>query len=95
MSDETYSQVQMMRVLTRAVSEDPRVIAALQAKDAFYVSDAGKHLSAAVHGKETWSLVDEDIKDALEAFTYNYYRTRMMVKAELLAQFREQEGLSE
>lgn len=85
MSDETYSRVQAERALLRAVDADPRVVAALAAKNAFYDSDAGKHLDAAAHSKETWSLVDEDIKDTMEAHMVNYIRTRRAVKAELKA----------
>lgn len=87
MSDETYNRAQAERALLRAVDADPRVVAALEAKNAFYDSDAGKHLDAAVHGRETWSTLDEDIKDAVEAFTFNYYRTRKLVKDELRSQF--------
>lgn len=86
MPDETYGDIQAERKLLGAVDADPRVVAALEAKNAFYDSDAGHHLDAASHGRETWTLVDEDIKDALEAFTYNYFRTRRMVKAELKTQ---------
>lgn len=87
MSDETYNRAQAERALLKAVDEDPRVVAALEAKNAFIDSDAGHHLDAAVHAREPWSTLDEDIKDALEAFTFNYYRTRRAVKAELRPKF--------
>lgn len=83
--DDTYNRAQTERALLKAVDADPRVIAALEAKNAFIDSDAGHHLDEAVHGRETWSSLDEDIKDTLEAYTFNYYRTRRMVKAELKA----------
>jgi hypothetical protein len=85
MSDETYSRVQAERELLSLVDADPRVVAALTAKNAFIDSDAGKHLDDAVHARETWTLVDEDLKDLLEAHMYNYARTRRLVKAELRA----------
>lgn len=85
MSDETYSRVQAERELLSRVDADPRVINALAAKNAFIDSDAGKHLDAAVHARETWGLVDEDLKDILEAHMINYARTRRLVKAELKA----------
>lgn len=85
MSDETYSRIQVERELLSRVDADPRVVAALTAKNAFLDSDAGKHLDAAIHAREAWSTLDEDIKDTLEAFTYNYARTRRLVKAELKA----------
>lgn len=87
MTDETYNAIKAERALLNAVDADPRVIAALEAKNAFFDSDAAKHLDAAVHAREAWSTLDEDIKDALEAFTYNYYRTRMLVKDELRPKF--------
>ena len=95
MSDETYDRVQAERALLKAVDADPRVIAALEAKNAFFDSDAGKHLDAALHGRESWSLLDEDIHDAVEAFTFNYYRTRRDVKEELLEQIRAQKTVTE
>jgi hypothetical protein len=91
MSDETYNRVQAERELLSRVDADPRVIAALAAKNAFYDSDAGHHLDEAVHGRTSWSLLDEDIKDAVEAFTFNYYRTRRQVKAELKAEMEAAE----
>lgn len=95
MSDETYSRTQAERALLKAVDADPRVIAALEAKNAFFDSDAGKHLDAALRGREAWSLLDEDIHDAVEAFTINYYLTRRNVKEELKAQILAQKTLSE
>jgi hypothetical protein len=91
MSDQTYSRVQAERELLSRVDADPRVIAALAAKNAFLDSDAGHHLDEAVHGRETWSALDEDIKDTLEAFTFNYYRTRRQVRAELKAEMEDAE----
>lgn len=93
MTDKTYVDVQAERALLKAVDADPRVVAALEAKNAFIDSEAGKHLDAAVHREETWSLVDEDLKDILEAHMLNYARTRRVVKAELLTQIREQKTL--
>lgn len=92
MSDGSYNSIQAERELLKAVDSDPRVVAALEAKNAFYDSDAGKHLDAAVHGMETWSTLDEDIRDTLEAHTANYIRTRGIVKAELRSNFYHEEG---
>ena len=85
MTDETYNRAKAERALLKAVDADPRVVAALEAKNAFLDSDAGHHLDAAVHAQETWGLVDEDIKDTMEAHMVNYIRTRRAVKAELKA----------
>lgn len=85
--DNTYNRTQAERALLRAVDADPRVVAALEAKNAFIDSDAGRHLDAAVHARESWALVDEDLKDVLEAHMLNYARTRRLVKAELRPQF--------
>lgn len=93
MTDNTYNRAQMERALLKAVEADPRVVAALEAKNAFLDSEAGKHLDAAVHAKESWTLVDEDLKDILEAHMINYMRTRRLVKAELLAAIEEQRTL--
>lgn len=94
MTDETYSRVRAERALIKAVDADPRVVAALEAKNAFLDSEAGRHLDAAVHARETWGLVDEDLKDILEAHMINYMRTRRAVRAELLEQIRTQETLT-
>lgn len=87
MIDQTYNRAQAERALLKAVDADPRVVAALEAKNAFIDSDAGHHLDAAVHAKEAWGLVDEDLKDILEAHMVNYMRTRRAVKAELRPKF--------
>lgn len=91
MSDDTYDRVQAERALLKAVDADPRVIAALEAKNAFYDSNAGHHLDAAIHSRESWSLLDEDIRDTLEAYVSNYFRTRREVKRELTPRFHPTE----
>ncbi len=95
MTDKTYSRIQAERALLAAVNADPRVVAALEAKNTFLDSDAGKHLDAAIHGREAWSLVDEDLKDVLEAHLLNHVRTFREVKAELLTQIRSQQTLTD
>lgn len=91
MTDQTYSRIKAERILLKAVDADPRVVAALEAKNAFFDSDAGYRINEAIRGRETWAALDEDIKDAFEAFIDNYVRTRRLVKAELLTQIRAQE----
>lgn len=88
MTDKTFQSIAFERRLLKLVDADPRVVAALEAKNAFLDSEAGHHLDAAVHAQETWALVDEDLKDLLEAHTINYMRTRMTVKAELREKLR-------
>jgi hypothetical protein len=94
MSDETYKRAKAEIALIKAVNADPRVIAAREAYDTFLKSEAGQHLDAAVHKKETWALVDEDLKDTLEAFGFNWARTRTAVRAKLKPQFHPVENES-
>lgn len=95
MPDETYNRTQAERALLKAVDTDPRVVAALEAKNSFYDSDAGRHLEAAAASRETWSLLDEDLKDTVEAFNLNYFRTRREVKRELAPRFHPTEIIDE
>ena len=89
MTDWNHASVVAERALLRAVDADPRVLAALDAKNAFLDSDAAKHLDAALHDQEPWTLVDEDLRDVLEAHVLNYVATRLTVRNELREKLAE------
>lgn len=75
--------------LWKRVKNDPRVITAQQAMDAFIASEAGQALDEACSGHD-WrtkmTLLDEDIKLRYMAFAQNLRQTQIEVRKELINQ---------
>jgi len=91
MATPTKTQVIGNPMMLLRVDNDPRVIAARQAKEAFYASEVGRQVSK-VMTYQALEALPADVKTMMDAVQFNYHRTRLQVRNELVEAMRKEES---